>query len=131
MAAQQWWRWRSNGGGQKPLLSTIELDPTLFLSNKLIFYLTSQVVKLNLTKINVATVLLLLILLQYINITDFFSSRSVKFVCVKIFVFLYKIHLFLSSFEKIYPTIFIYFIQYKMVLEKTLLHFIGWLPKFG
>ena len=48
--------------------------------------------KLNLTKSNVATVLLLLILLQCINITElFFFFRSVKFVCVENFVFLYKI----------------------------------------
>jgi hypothetical protein len=54
-------------------------------SNK---HYTSQEANLNLTKINVATVLLLLILLQYINITELFFSRSIKFVCVKNFVFL-------------------------------------------
>jgi hypothetical protein len=43
MAAQQWWRWRSNGGGQKPSESTIELYRTLFLSNKLISYVAFYV----------------------------------------------------------------------------------------
>ncbi len=41
MAAQQWWRRCSNGGGQKPL--TIELYPTLFLSNKMISYVAFYV----------------------------------------------------------------------------------------
>ncbi len=43
MAVQQWWRRRSNGGGQKPSLSTIELFHTPFLSNKLIFYVAFYV----------------------------------------------------------------------------------------
>jgi hypothetical protein len=46
--------------------------------------MSSQEVKLNLTKINVATVLLLLILLQYINITEpiFFLDPLNLFVLI-------------------------------------------------
>ncbi len=55
-------------------------------------YLIDQEAKLNLTKFNVATVLILSILLQHINITELFLfSRFVKFVCVNFFVFFYKI----------------------------------------
>jgi hypothetical protein len=41
MAVQQWWRRRSNGGGQNEAIVeyvTIDLYRTLFLSNKLISY---------------------------------------------------------------------------------------------
>ncbi len=49
---------------------------------------TSQEAKLNLTKINVATVLLLLILLQYINITELFFLDPLN-LFVLFFLFFY------------------------------------------
>ncbi len=53
---------------------------------------SSQEAKLNLTKIYVATVLLLLILLQYINITElFFFLDPLHLFVLNFFVFLYKI----------------------------------------
>jgi hypothetical protein len=70
---------------------------------------TSQEAKLNLTKINVATVLLLLILLQYIDITELFFFLDPLNMFVLKFCFLIQNNN-LCLFEEIYPTILIYFI---------------------
>jgi hypothetical protein len=91
--AAAWRRWAarqklggSGGNGGSADASAAVLPPCAVA---VVTMTPSQVVKLNLTKINVATVLLLLILLQSIDITEFFFFLDPLYLFVLKILFIF------------------------------------------